>query len=125
MKVSLELASNYFEVTQKNLYSNPKYSKYISKAMFDMDRYLSDQAEHNQNIYLDDYDEDHVQLLEKVIDLKSDVIISGYRSNLYMDMLKDWEFITFESRASSKAGTVLREECLWIKPSNKPKNLFS
>lgn len=56
---------------------------------------------------------------------KAQVIVSGYPSDLYSKMLKDWEFVTFKSRASSKAGTVIRDECLWIKPSNKPKNLFS
>ncbi|MEN4053750.1 helix-turn-helix transcriptional regulator [Sulfurimonas sp. NWX79] len=61
MKVSIELASNYFETTQKNLYSNPKYSKYISKAMFDMDRYIADQ---NKNMYLEDYDEDDLEVDE-------------------------------------------------------------
>lgn len=69
--------------------------------------------------------EDHMQLLERVLDINGDVIISGYESELYNEMLKDWEFKTFKSRASSHKGTVIRDECLWIKPSNSPKNLFS
>ena len=69
-------------------------------------------------------EEDHVQLLEKIINVKSQVIISGYKTSLYMDMLHDWKFITFKARASSKKGTVIRDECLWIKPTNKNNNLF-
>lgn len=69
--------------------------------------------------------EDHVQLLERLLLIKGDVIVSGYKSELYDDILKDWEFVTFKSRSNSNKGTVMRDECLWIKPSNKPKNLFS
>jgi len=68
---------------------------------------------------------DHVELLERVLDSKAQVIISGYHSDLYAEMLKDWEFFTFKSRAGSQSGTVIRDECLWIKPSNKLRNLFS
>lgn len=52
MKVSLELAANYFETTEKKLYSTLKYSKYVSKSMFDMDRYIADQK---QTQDLEDY----------------------------------------------------------------------
>lgn len=45
MKVSLELAANYFEVTETYLKSSSKYLKYVSKAMFDMDRYIADQKQ--------------------------------------------------------------------------------
>jgi len=55
MKVSLELAVNYFEIQESYLYSNPKYSKYISKSMFDMDRYIADQQQ-TQDVYHEDED---------------------------------------------------------------------
>ena len=55
MKVSLELAANYFEIQESYLYSNTKYSKYISKAMFDMDRYIADQQQ-KQDVYFEDED---------------------------------------------------------------------
>lgn len=60
MKVSIELASNYFEVTESYIRSNPKYSKYVSNGMFDMDTYISDQ-EQTQEIYLEDYIEEENQ----------------------------------------------------------------
>jgi len=55
MKVSLELAANYFEIQESYLYSNPKYSKYISKEMFDMDKYIADQQQ-KQDVYFEDED---------------------------------------------------------------------
>jgi len=59
--------------------------------------------------------EDHVQLLERVKQAKAQVIISGYPSDLYNEMLSDWEFLTFKARASSKQGTVIRDECLFYR----------
>ncbi|WP_345993739.1 DNA adenine methylase [Sulfurimonas sp. HSL-1716] len=70
-------------------------------------------------------DEDHEELLKRILRAKANVLISGYKSDMYMDMLKDWEFVTFESRSSSNKGTTMREECLWIKPSNTQRDLFS
>ncbi|MDD5359462.1 MAG: DNA adenine methylase [Sulfurovaceae bacterium] len=70
-------------------------------------------------------DEDHIKLLEKVLQIQGMCIISGYRTDLYMDALKDWKLLTFSARASSKAGTVIREECIWISPNCKQQdNLF-
>ena len=62
MKVSLELAANYFEIQESYLYANTKYSKYVSKGMFDMDRYIADQ---NEKICLEDYDEDDPEVDEE------------------------------------------------------------
>ena len=58
MKVSLELAANYFEISQNYLYV--KYSKYISKAMFDMDRYIADQQQ-KQDIYHEDENDEELE----------------------------------------------------------------
>ncbi|WP_345993740.1 DNA adenine methylase [Sulfurimonas sp. HSL-1716] len=71
-------------------------------------------------------DEDHLKLLQKIKILKGKVVLSGYRSEMYMDILKDWKFVTFQSQISSQSnGGTLREECLWIKPSNTQRDLFS
>jgi len=70
-------------------------------------------------------DRDHEQLLEKVLTLKGKVVISGYASVLYQDMLKEFTKHTFESRASSKKGTVMREECVWISPNALDNGLFA
>ena len=62
MKVSLELAANYFEIQESYLYANPKYSKYVSKGIFDMDRYITDQ---NKKMCLEDYDKDNSEVDEE------------------------------------------------------------
>lgn len=69
--------------------------------------------------------EDHEQLLEKLLQVKGMVLLSGYTSDLYNDMLKDWRMISFDARASSKAGTVIRKECVWISPNAEQPNLFN
>lgn len=69
--------------------------------------------------------EDHKQLLEKLLQVKGMVLLSGYESDLYNDMLKDWRMISFDARASSKAGTVIRKECVWISPNAEQPNLFN
>jgi len=51
MKVSLELAANYFEVKESYLRSKRKYSKYIQKNMFDMDRYIADQQQEQDDCF--------------------------------------------------------------------------
>ena len=51
MKISIEAAAIYFEVSKDNIYSNPRYSKYTSKGMFDIDSYLADQK---QEVYCED-----------------------------------------------------------------------
>lgn len=60
MKVSIELASNYFEVSQSHLRSNRKYSSYVLNGMFDMDKYISDQQQ-TQETYFEDYVEEEKQ----------------------------------------------------------------
>ena len=64
-------------------------------------------------------DEEHKELLEFIQDLKGSVIISGYESELYNDMLSEWQKKTTTSRISAGRGTGIRNECLWISPSIK------
>lgn len=64
-------------------------------------------------------EDDHVQLLDQLIDVKGMVLLSGYDSDLYNDTLSDWEKVGFQSRAASSRGTVLRNECIWIKPGSQ------
>lgn len=63
--------------------------------------------------------DDHVQLLDQIQNIQGMVLLSGYDSDLYNDTLIDWEKVTFKSRASSGAGTVIRNECVWIKPGSQ------
>ncbi|WP_392559318.1 DNA adenine methylase [Orbus mooreae] len=60
-------------------------------------------------------EQDHVELLTFVQTLKGRVVISGYDSDLYNDLLKDWSKHTKQAQISAGRGTGLRTECLWIK----------
>lgn len=62
---------------------------------------------------------DHEKLLIKIINLKGMSIISGYDSELYNDILKDWRKETFKARASSAQGAIIRNETVWISPNIK------
>ena len=44
------------------------------------------------------------------------VMISGYDTDLYNDMLNGWAKLTKEARISAERGTKVRTECLWINP---------
>lgn len=61
-------------------------------------------------------DEDHMKLLAKLRKLQGMVIVSGYNSDLYNDMLQGWTRVTHETVANGRAGSVRRTECLWINP---------
>ena len=71
-------------------------------------------------------DDEHVQLLEAVLALKGFVVLSGYKSDLYCEALRDWGMHSTSSRISAGRGTALREEVVWISPTcvaalcNKP-----
>lgn len=67
---------------------------------------------------------EHRQLLKKIRTLKGKVIISGYDSKLYNLYLKDWKKVSFNARASSSAGTVIRQEVIWISPNIDTNTLF-
>jgi DNA adenine methylase len=58
--------------------------------------------------------EGHEQLLGVVGTVIGMVMISGYESELYNDMLSGWRKYTKGSRISAGRGTKVRTECLWI-----------
>lgn len=58
--------------------------------------------------------EEHQTLLETALSLKGMVIISGYDSDLYNDMLKGWSKDTTKNKNLFGAD---RTECLWISPN--------
>ncbi|MHA3052506.1 DNA adenine methylase [Acinetobacter sp. ANC 4640] len=66
-------------------------------------------------------DDDHVQLLEKLLELEGMVILSGYPNDLYNEKLKGWHQVETKSRISAGRGTALRTECLWINPQAQNK----
>lgn len=62
-------------------------------------------------IYRFEYDQaQHEQLLHTLGAVPCKVMISGYDSDLYNDMLHGWRKVTF----MAKTHTDLREECVWM-----------
>jgi len=66
-------------------------------------------------------EEDHIDLLEKVLTCKGMVIISGYNNDLYDSMLDGWEKQSINARAGGHRGAVKRKECIWINPNAQSK----
>lgn len=56
---------------------------------------------------------DHIELLETLLQHSGPVLISGYQSNLYNDILKGWHSETIPALAEYGKK---REEVLWINP---------
>lgn len=62
-------------------------------------------------------DDQHVELLEALLDLEGFVALSGYTSDLYATRLKGWQHQSVRARISAGRGTALREEVLWLNPA--------
>lgn len=64
----------------------------------------------NNSYYFKMNKNDHIELLEALINFKGPVILSGYESQLYDSYLEDWHKITFKAQVlSGKEKT----EVLW------------
>lgn len=63
-------------------------------------------------------DADHLALLQVLLELEGMVVVSGYDSELYNDMLAGWETFQTKSRISAGRGTALRTEVVWINPAS-------
>lgn len=67
------------------------------------------------HVYKHEMDEDdHVRLLEQLRALKGMVVLSGYPSPIYDEVLHDWHYRTRKAYAD---GGGERVECLWINPA--------
>ncbi|MES2887283.1 MAG: DNA adenine methylase [Pseudomonadota bacterium] len=62
-------------------------------------------------------DEQHVTLLQSLLELEGMVALSGYDSELYRDMLVGWERRATLARISAGRGTGVRTEVLWLNPA--------
>lgn len=62
-------------------------------------------------------DDDHQELLRVLLELEGMVVVSGYESDLYNDMLSGWETFQTKSRISAGRGTALRTGVVWINPA--------
>lgn len=58
-------------------------------------------------------DDDHEKLALKLHQIKGSVILSGYRSELYDSLYKDWHRIEKKSRTNAQTEAI---ECLWFSP---------
>jgi DNA adenine methylase len=62
-------------------------------------------------------DEEHNKLLGVLLELEGMVVLSGYRSELYRDLLADWSCHSTSARISAGRGTASRTECIWLNPA--------
>ena len=62
-------------------------------------------------------DADHRHLLGVLLDLQGMVIVCGYDSDLYSDMLAGWERFETAARISAGRGAAIRTEVAWINPA--------
>lgn len=62
-------------------------------------------------------DEEHVDLIDTLLELEGYVVLSGYRSELYDSKLSAWERHETTARISACRGTGIRTEVVWINKS--------
>ncbi|HDG5073906.1 TPA: DNA adenine methylase [Klebsiella pneumoniae] len=65
--------------------------------------------------------EGHEQLLAVASTMTGMVMISGYDTEVYNDMLSGWAKTEKTSRISAGRGTKVRTECLWLNPAAQQK----
>lgn len=61
--------------------------------------------------------EEHAELLDSLLSRKGMVVVSGYPSPLYDNVLKGWLKFSTSSRISAGRGTSNRTEVLWVNPA--------
>lgn len=61
-------------------------------------------------------DDDHADLISTCAQLEGFVILSGYQTDVYRDLLSDWKMVSVHALASGNRGSVKRTECLWLSP---------
>lgn len=73
--------------------------------------YLFETRKSKKQLYRHEYTyEDHVELLNVLLTLPCFVMISGYKSSLYMEMLEQWEYKEFTAQTRRGPAT----ESLWM-----------
>ncbi|UQZ90866.1 DNA methyltransferase [Deltaproteobacteria bacterium Smac51] len=58
-------------------------------------------------------DQDHIDLAERLHNLKGMAVISGYQSDLYSELYADWPSFTHSARTEMN---FQRTECIWLSP---------
>jgi DNA adenine methylase len=68
-----------------------------------------------QELYSDEMSEqDHIEMLEALLNHSGPVVLSGYANQLYNEMLKGWEIKELKAPKVEKGAA--RTEVLWVKP---------
>jgi len=62
-------------------------------------------------------DQQHLELLSLLLELEGMVVLSGYPSELYTEMLPGWKCFSTSARISAGRGTGVRTECIWLNPA--------
>src|SRR3546814_5656605 len=62
-------------------------------------------------------DADHRALLDQLQQVKGMVVISGYRSPLYDELLSGWSRADTTARISANRGTSVRDQHIWLTPA--------
>lgn len=62
-------------------------------------------------------DAEHRKLLSVLLELEGMVVLSGYPSELYSELLPDWSCYSTSARISAARGTANRTECIWLNPA--------
>lgn len=65
-------------------------------------------------------DDDHVEMLDLLLELRGKVVISGYENEIYLEKLSSWRMITRDHFANGHHGRSDRVECLWLSPNIEP-----
>ncbi|WP_024303357.1 DNA adenine methylase [Pseudogulbenkiania sp. MAI-1] len=72
----------------------------------------------NTNCYRHEMaDDDHIELLQALRSLEGMVVLSGYPSELYSELLGGWETRSTGARISAGRGTAIRQEVVWLNPA--------
>lgn len=62
-------------------------------------------------------DEQHVELLQALYDLRGYVVLCGYDNAIYRQYLKNWESHQTTARISAGRGGTTRTETIWLNPA--------
>jgi site-specific DNA-adenine methylase len=103
---------NSFEIIEGDGVQYLKEYPFIGNEMVYCDPpYLRETRKRKRKFYIFEYTyEQHVELLEVIKRLPCMVMISGYESDLYQEMLKGWHVKKFQSKTHSGVAT----EWLWM-----------
>lgn len=80
--------------------------------------YVHDTRVISSRYYRHEMDNDaHLTLLDTVNKLEGMVVLSGYNTDMYNDILTGWQKQEKQSSAAGRKGSVKRLECLWLSPN--------